>query len=624
MYTGLIFSIDKNTVLVATPDNAFYKLKRKSTMFVGQEIVFTKKDIIDYRYLIKRLSVVAAGLCIIMGVVALYLMNRTNDVASSKEFAYVSVDINPSLEFTIDETQKVLKVESLNDEAKEIIGSKNVKGMKVKSAITEVINMCEEKGIIDTDDEVYFLISGSLNPHNQEYKKDKSGAEDSLSYVLDGLKGTIMKTNVNDPEIIALKTEPQYRMEAREKNLSQGKYAIYSQLKKRGSEITIEEVKSATVKDLITIFIEFNTTVTPKPKLTALPTISKVQTPEIPTVTPDVTPTVTPTLTPTPAFTQTGTLPQVKNSLQPPASEPKPTKGITGTGLRGEYFDNIDLTNYKFTRVDGTIDFSWGTDSPAPEIRNDESYSIRWTGKIKPEYSEEYTFYVLRDNGVRLWIDNKLIIDKWSSEWSVTDMATLALESGKTYDIKIEYFNNTGYGFIKLEWSSKSTEKTVIPEKCLYPAEVTAPSNVGKGNGKGLNFEYFDNENLTNLKLTGVDPEVNFNWGVGSPDKVIEQDCKFSIRWKGFVQPDHSEDYVFYVTQDDGVRLWIDDQLILDKWQGSEGKVIQSASISLEAGKKYKILLEYHNSSLAGMVKLEWSSSNTKRAVVSQKYLYTQ
>ncbi|OPZ94491.1 MAG: Anti-sigma-I factor RsgI [Firmicutes bacterium ADurb.Bin419] len=618
MYTGLIFSIDKNTVLVATPDNAFYKLKRKSTMFVGQEIVFTKNDIIDYRYHIKRLAAVAAGLCIIMGVVALYLMNHSYDVTNSREFAYVSVDINPSLEFTIDETQKVLKVESMNDEAKEIIDSKNVKGMKVKSAITEVISMCEEKGIVDTDDEVYFLISGSLNPHNQEYKKDKSGAEDSLSYILDGLKGAIMKTNVNDPEIIALKTQPQYRAQARENNLSQGKYDIYSQLKKRGSEITIEEVKNATVKDLITIFIELNTTVSPTPKLTALPTPSEVQTPEISTLTPAV----TLTITPTPAVTQNGDLPQVKNSQQPPDSEPKPTKGTTGTGLRGEYFDNIDLTNYKFTRVDGTIDFSWGTDSPAPEIRNDESYSIRWTGKIKPEYSEEYTFYVLRDNGVRLWIDNKLIIDKWSSEWSVTDMASLTLEAGKAYDIKIEYFNNTGYGFIKLEWSSKSTEKTVIPEKCLYPAEAIAPPNVGKGNGTGLNFEYFDNDNLTNLKLTGVDPEINFNWGVGSPDRVIEQDCKFSVRWKGYIQPARSEDYVFYVTQDDGVRLWIDDKLILDKWQGSEEE-IQSAGIYLEAGKKYKILLEYHNSSLAGMVKLEWSSPSTKRSVVSQKYLFT-
>ncbi len=603
MYTGIIFSMDKNTVLVATPDNAFYKLKRQSTMFVGKEIEFAKKDIINYGYLIKNLSAVAACLCVILGLAALYFINF-----GSKEFAYLSLDINPGMEFTIDETQKVLKVESLNDEAKEILKSKNIKGIKVKNAIAEVIDICKEKGIIADKDKMYFLISGSLNPRNKEYKQDKTGMEDSLDYILDALRGTLNKTYGDDWEIISLKAEPEDRIGAIEKNLSQGKYVLYSQLKKRGSQITVGEVQSAKIKDLITIFTGLEPATSPKSGLVDQPDLSADQTPEIPAV--NSTPIASnQTLTP---------------STQTSASESGLNAHAQGTGLRGEYFDNIDLTNSRLERVDGTIDFSWATDPPVPEIRNDESYSIRWTGKIRAEYSEEYTFHVLRDNGVRLWVDNKLIIDKWINDWDVTDTGTIALESGKLYDIKLEYFNNTGYGIVKLEWSSKSTKKTVVPEERLYPVKVNSSGEAGMGNGTGLNFEYYDNENLTNLKLTGIDSNINFDWGVGSPDKSMEQDCKFSIRWKGFVQPVYSEEYIFYATQDDGTRLWVDGKLIMDKWHGSEGKVTQSAGIFLEAGKKYKIVLEYHNNSLAGKVKLEWSSPRTERSVVPQKCLYSK
>ncbi|WP_010247800.1 PA14 domain-containing protein [Acetivibrio cellulolyticus] len=622
MYTGMIFSIDKNTVVVATPENAFYKLKRKSTMFIGQEIVFTKKDIIDYRYLIKRLSVVAACLCLIIGMSVPFVMNRLNNIAGLKEFAYVSLDINPSMEFTIDETQKVLKVESLNDDAKGIINSLNVKGMRIKSAFTEVISRCEEKGFLNTEDDVYFLISGSINPDNKEYKKDNTGAEDSLNYILNGLKESVGKTTAKNPEVIAIKTEPGDRKEAIENDISQGKYALYTELKKRGSKITIGEVKSSTVKDLITILVDMDAaaSATPKPEITPQPTLSAGQTST--TTTP--TSTSTPTITPTPVFSRNQTMTKSQDNMKTPGHEPSSSEDKAGTGLRGEYFDNIDLTNFKLTRVDGTVDFSWDTNSPASEIRDDESYSIRWTGKIKPKYSEEYTFYVLRDNGVRLWINNKLIIDKWDSEWAKTDYGTISLEGGRIYDIKLEYFNNTGYGFIKLEWSSKSTNKEVVPASCLYPAKATASAGVVKGNGTGLRFEYFDNDNLTNLKLEGIDPIVDFNWGVGSPDRSIQQDQKFSIRWSGQVQPVNSENYVFYLTHDDGVRLWIDGQLVLDKWSGSEGKVSESTGISLKAGKKYKIILEYHNSSQAGNVKLEWKSPSTKRTIVPKACLYPQ
>jgi hypothetical protein len=302
--------------------------------------------------------------------------------------------------------------------------------------------------------------------------------------------------------------------------------------------------------------------------------------------------------------------------------KPAPTKINPGTGLRGEYFDNIDLTNFKSTRVDGSINFYWGTKAPVAEIRDDESYSVRWSGKIRPAYSERYTFYITRDNGARLWIDNQLIVDKWNSDMGFMDSGKIVLEAGRLYDIKLEFFNNSGNGIVILEWSSKSTGKAVVPSECLYPAEANKYESTLPGNGIGLAFEYFDEDNLTNSKSKGIDSTVDFNWGVGSPDRLIQQDQKFSIRWTGYLQAPYSEDYVFYATYDDGASLWIDGQHIVDKWNVSESNTVKGKTISLKAGQRVEIMFLYHNNNMAGKVKLEWESKSIKRSVVPQTCLY--
>src|SRR5687768_8106765 len=74
------------------------------------------------------------------------------------------------------------------------------------------------------------------------------------------------------------------------------------------------------------------------------------------------------------------------------------TSAVTGgTGLRGEYFDNRDFTALKLTRVDPSINFAWGTGSPAPAVGAD-TFSVRWTGRVSPRYSETYRFYTTSDD----------------------------------------------------------------------------------------------------------------------------------------------------------------------------------------------------------------------------------
>ena len=85
-----------------------------------------------------------------------------------------------------------------------------------------------------------------------------------------------------------------------------------------------------------------------------------------------------------------------------------------GDGLKGEYYLGRNFDQYQFTRADPNVDFVWATDtnpSPNPRLPQGSDYSARWTGKIQPRFSETYTIYGVADDGVRVWVDHKLLID---------------------------------------------------------------------------------------------------------------------------------------------------------------------------------------------------------------------
>ncbi|HUW82091.1 MAG TPA: Calx-beta domain-containing protein, partial [Phycisphaerae bacterium] len=140
-----------------------------------------------------------------------------------------------------------------------------------------------------------------------------------------------------------------------------------------------------------------------------------------------------------------------------------------GTGLTGDYYDNIDFTAFVLSRVDATVNFNWGSGSPDPSIGVD-TFSVRWTGQVQPLYSQTYTFYTNTDDGVRLWVDNQLVIDQWVDQGPTEVSGTITLSAGVKYDIEMEYYENGGGAVAELRWSSASQTKEIIPQTQLYPA----------------------------------------------------------------------------------------------------------------------------------------------------------
>lgn len=144
----------------------------------------------------------------------------------------------------------------------------------------------------------------------------------------------------------------------------------------------------------------------------------------------------------------------------------------TGPGLYGEYFDELEFGSPRLTRIDETINFALGAGSPHPSIGAD-TFSVRWTGKVVPAYSETYTFYTLSDDGVRLYVGGQKLIDNWTDHGATENSATITLQANRQYDLRLEFYENGGAALIQLSWSSPSQPKQIVPkERLLIPYDV--------------------------------------------------------------------------------------------------------------------------------------------------------
>lgn len=139
-----------------------------------------------------------------------------------------------------------------------------------------------------------------------------------------------------------------------------------------------------------------------------------------------------------------------------------------GTGLRAEYFDSRDFTASALTRIDPTVGFDWGTGSPAWGIGAD-TFSVRWTGRVRPRYSETYRFTTTSDDGVRLWVNGRLIVGDYSDHARRERSGTITLRAGLRYDLRLDYYENGGRAVAGLAWSSPSQSRQTIPAHRLSP-----------------------------------------------------------------------------------------------------------------------------------------------------------
>jgi beta-glucosidase len=140
---------------------------------------------------------------------------------------------------------------------------------------------------------------------------------------------------------------------------------------------------------------------------------------------------------------------------------PVPASALRGPngerGLNVEFFTNKNLEGAPvFTRVDEEVNFDWGSGSPAPAVPAD-GFSARWTGKLLPPVAGKYRFGAIADDGVRIYLDGKLIAEDWTEHAPTTVTADVTLEAGRTYDLKMEYYEAKIGAVAKLVWQPPAT-----------------------------------------------------------------------------------------------------------------------------------------------------------------------
>ena len=124
--------------------------------------------------------------------------------------------------------------------------------------------------------------------------------------------------------------------------------------------------------------------------------------------------------------------------------------------------------------------------------------------------------------------------------------------------------------------------------------------------GNGLKGEYFDNMDFTNLKITRTDPQVNFDWGTGSPDPSIGPDT-FSVRWSGLLLVPETGTYTFSTLNSDGVRLYLNGVLVIDDFVDQSTHWNDGVPVNLTAGQMVDLQLEYYENTGSAVAKLKWT-----------------
>ncbi|MES2887509.1 MAG: PA14 domain-containing protein [Pseudomonadota bacterium] len=285
----------------------------------------------------------------------------------------------------------------------------------------------------------------------------------------------------------------------------------------------------------------------------------------------------------------------------------------SGSGLSGFYFANATLQGTPVLTRTEAVDVDWGQGSPAPNLPVD-NFSVRWSGMIEAPSAGVYRLQTRSDDGVRVWVDGQLVIDNWTGHAPVDDTSpSLTWRAGQRLAVVMEYQEFTGGSTARLRWQTPGTGGfTAVPLERLYPM----------ASGTGLSATYFGNATLQGAPVLMRTEPVNFEWAGAPPATPLPAD-NFSVRWQGLIEAPSTGSYALQTLSDDGVRVWLDGQLVIDNWTGHAPVFDTSALQNWSAGQRRLLSIAYQEIGGPGTAKLLWRTPGSADfGVVPAERLY--
>jgi len=196
-----------------------------------------------------------------------------------------------------------------------------------------------------------------------------------------------------------------------------------------------------------------------------------------------------------------------------------------GGGIRADYYTGMNFETLALTRTDPQINFNWGDPGgPDPAVGND-NFSARWTGEVEAAFTETYTFYPRTDDGVRLYVDGQLLVDRWVDRGAAEDKATIDLVAGNTYSLVMEYYENGGGATAELRWSSPRTPKQLIPQAALSLPLKASSASPRSGS--------VDVKQTTDLSWGAGDEATSHEVYFGTDEDAVRNATQASPEYKG-------------------------------------------------------------------------------------------
>lgn len=292
---------------------------------------------------------------------------------------------------------------------------------------------------------------------------------------------------------------------------------------------------------------------------------------------------------------------------------------LNATATNLEDFPTIDKQKPVLTRADATVNIEQ-TQDPLPGTTLAENFYIRWTGKVRIAKAADYTFYTESDDGSRLFVDGKQVVDNGGLHGAQEANGVVNLTAGD-HDIKIEFFEAGSDATMKASWSAEGVDRNIIPANVLFHSEP------GKdGLQPGLWGEYYDFNGGAFPKppadrkpvVKTVDRTVNYEQ---TPDNFVgtQLSDNFFARWTGKITVPKDGKYTFYTESDDGSRLLIDGNAVVNNG-GPHGMTEVSGEVDLTAG-AHDIVIEYFEIGGDAGMKASWSGPGVDKEIIPERVL---
>ncbi len=247
----------------------------------------------------------------------------------------------------------------------------------------------------------------------------------------------------------------------------------------------------------------------------------------------------------------------------------------------------------------------------------DEGMNVEW-GALRP----------VHDPGEFLDLSHRDASSAYSFTMTFRFVATGSIseaECGRRLNADEDIEDTFSIGHIErvLSAGTSIVDGSLIPGRVqvMTPENIVRVQDAAESSGDGLTGTYYTMRDLAGSSETRIDPEINFDWGSDRPLVGYPQD-NFSIEWTGQVLVDFSETYTFYTRTDDGVRLYVGGELIVDNWR-DQAPTERSGGIDLEAGERYDITVEYYDRRGGALAELRWRSLSVPKQIIPQSHLFS-